>query len=88
MRALKAKRGSRGRPAAATASSGPLGETPKADSAPLARANADEAEAILAGLRGGLVLRDKVVAAAEAGELHRGIGGGGMHCPCCGRTSG
>lgn len=45
---------------------------PKADPASLARASADEAEAIVAGLRVGLVLRDQVVAAAEAGELHRG----------------
>lgn len=77
VRALKAKRGSRRRHSATTSSSddgnsGKDSSEPKDDPASLARASADEAEAILAGLRGGLVLRDEVVAATEAGELHRG----------------
>lgn len=82
VRALRAKRGSRRRPTVATTSSDAensqnsdaLGEKNKDDPASLARARADEAGAILTGLRGGLVLRDEVVAAAEAGELHRGTG--------------
>lgn len=82
VRALKAKRGPRRRPTATTTrsdngssnqgGSDTSGGTQKDDPASLARASADEAETILAGLREGLVLRDQVVAAAEAGELHRG----------------
>jgi len=73
--ALKAKRGQRRRPHDAASTAGDSSDPPKkpkGDPASLARASADEAEAILTGLRGGLRLRDEVVAAAEAGELRRG----------------
>eukprot|EP00752_Nemacystus_decipiens_P001327 g1317.t1 len=83
VRALKAKRGSRRRPTATSTgcdggnssrgSIEPLGGKSKDDPASLARASADEADVILAGLRKGLALRDEVVAATEAGELHRGV---------------
>eukprot|EP00903_Cladosiphon_okamuranus_P007191 g6982.t1 len=82
-RALKAKRTSRRQRSASTTSSDngnsrhnsndPSGEKAKEDPASLARASADEAEAILVGLRAGLLLRDEVVAATEGGELHRGV---------------
>lgn len=76
--ALKAKRGSRRRSATATATTGNTEEgvsfdgTPKNVDASFARTSADEAHAILEGLRRGLELRDEVVADAEAGNFHRG----------------
>lgn len=84
VRALKAKRDSRRRPSKTT-DSGSSSNSDKisnnqslerkqsnGDPASLARANADEADAILNRLRLGLGLRDEVVIAAEAGKLERG----------------
>ncbi|CAM9205007.1 unnamed protein product [Ectocarpus sp. 4 AP-2014] len=76
--ALKAKRGSRRRSATTTEATAntydgvSLDGTPKNVDALVARTSADEAHAILKGLRRGLELRDEVVADAEAGNFHRG----------------
>ncbi|CAM9176108.1 unnamed protein product [Ectocarpus sp. 12 AP-2014] len=76
--ALKTKRGSRRRSATTTEAAGntedgvSLDGTPKNVDASVARTSADEAHAILQGLRRGLELRDEVVADAEAGNFHRG----------------
>ncbi|CBN76531.1 conserved unknown protein [Ectocarpus siliculosus] len=76
--ALKAKRGSRRRSATTTEATGNTEDGVSLDGAPknvgalVARTSADEAHAILKGLRRGLELRDEIVADAEAGNFHRG----------------
>ncbi|CAM9337211.1 unnamed protein product [Scytosiphon promiscuus] len=78
VRALKAKRGSRRRPTTSTNSHSSVSNASSAgkpgdDAASVAKASADEAEAIVEGLRRGLELRDEAVADAETGDWHRGV---------------